>query len=157
MADLKLKGHDIDISNIVVHKINKIGGQKNTALKLAKNELSIGKQEIHFVADTKKSFQDRSKPTYGIFDESNTFNDFHKQLRSYVSDKTNFLDFTCSSMKYYEDQIKKSAPATGAFVVFSNYIYKPNKDRYLLVFSINNKEGYNLNEEEFNDTTDTQS
>ncbi len=147
MTDLKLKGHDIDISNIIVHKINKVGGQKNTALKLAKSELSIGKQEIHFVADTKKSFQDRSKPTYGIFDESNTFNDFHKQLRSYVSDKTNFLDFTCSSMKYYEDQIKRSAPATGAFVVFANYVYKPNKERYLLIFSINNKDGYNLNEE----------
>ncbi|MNV52224.1 Nucleoid-associated protein YejK [compost metagenome] len=50
-------------------------------------------------------------------------------------------------MKYYENQIKKSAPATGAFVVFANYIYKPNRDRYLLIFSINNKEGYNLNEE----------
>ncbi|MNI25305.1 Nucleoid-associated protein YejK [compost metagenome] len=147
MSELKLKGHDIDISNIVVHKINKVGGIKNTALKLAEKELIIGSQEINFVADTKKSFQDRSKPTYGIFDESNTFNDFHNQLKSYVTDKINFLDFTCSSMKYYENQIKKSAPATGAFVVFANYIYKPNRDRYLLIFSINNKEGYNLNEE----------
>ncbi len=51
-------------------------------------------------------------------------------------------------MEYYENQIKKSAPATGAFVVFANYTYKDNNDRYLLIFSINNKQGYNLHEDD---------
>lgn len=32
MTEFKEKGHDIEITNIVVHKINKIGGQKTTAL-----------------------------------------------------------------------------------------------------------------------------
>jgi nucleoid-associated protein len=123
MTEFKEKGHDINVTNIVVHKINKNGGQKATALKLRDDELKIGQQEIYFVADTRKSFQKRSKPTYGIFDTTDSYNDFHVQL-------------------------KKSAPATGAFVVFANYVYKDNNDRYLLIFSINNNNGYNLNEEE---------
>jgi len=148
MREFKEKGHDIDVSNIVVHKLNKIGGQKPTSLKLAKKELVIGKQEIHFVADTRKSFQSRSKPTYGIFDINDSYNDFHMQLQQYVGEKIDFLTFTSKSMEYYENQIKKSAPATGAFVVFANYMYKDNNDRYLLIFSINNNQGYNLNEDE---------
>jgi len=148
MTEFKEKGHDIEVSNIVVHKINKIGGQKATALKLRDKELKIGKQEIYFVADTRKSFQKRSRPTYGIFDVKDAYNDFHVQLKAYVNDEVDFLTFTKKSMEYYENQIQKSAPATGAFVVFANYIYKDNKDRYLLIFSINNNNGYNLNEEE---------
>jgi nucleoid-associated protein len=49
MTNFKEKGHNIDVSNIVVHKINKIGGQKNTSLKLADRELKIAKQEIHCI------------------------------------------------------------------------------------------------------------
>lgn len=111
-------------------------------------ELKIGKQEIYFVADTRKSFQKQSKPTYGIFDVKDAYNDFHVKLMAYINDEVDFLTFTKKSMEYYENQIKKSAPATGAFVVFANYIYKYNKDRYLLIFSINNNNGYNFNEEE---------
>lgn len=148
MIEFKEKGHDIEVSNVVVHKINKIGGQKATALKLRDKELKIGKQEVYFVADIRKSFQKRSRPTYGIFDVKDIYNGFHVQLKSYVSGEIDFLTFTKKSMEYYENQIQKSAPATGAFVVFANYIYKDNKDRYLLIFSINNNNGYNLDEEE---------
>lgn len=150
MTEFKEKGHDIEVTNIVVHKINKIGGQKATALKLRDKELKIDKQEIYFVADTRKSFQKKSRPTYGIFDIKDAYNDFHVQLKAYVDDSIDFLTFTQKSMEYYENQIQKSAPATGAFVVFANYIYKDNNDRYLLIFSINNNNGYNLDEEELN-------
>lgn len=148
MTEFKEKGYDINVTNIVVHKINKIGGQKATALKLRDKELRIGKQEIYFVADTRKSFQRRSKPTYGIFDISDSYNDFHIQLKSYIDEEIDFLTFTRKSMEFYENQIAKSAPATGAFVVFANYVYKDTNDRYLLIFSINNNQGYNLNEDE---------
>jgi nucleoid-associated protein len=146
MAEFKEKGHDLDVSSIVVHKINKIGGQKTTALKLAEKNLKIGKQELHFVADIRKSFQNRSKPTYGVFDVDNTFNHFHLQLKKYITGEVDFLTFSQQSMAFYESEISKSAPATGAFVVFSDYTFTGTKDRYLLIFSINNKQSYNLSE-----------
>jgi len=146
MTEFKEKGHDLSVSSIVVHKVNKIGGQKATSLKLAEKILNIGKQEIHFVADTRKSFQNRSKPTYGIFDTSNQFNHFHAELKKYIAKEVDFLTFSQQSMAFYESEISKSAPATGAFVVFADYIYTDNNDRYLLIFSINNKQAYNLSE-----------
>ena len=107
MTEFKEKGHDIEVTNIVVHKINKIGGQKATALKLRDKELKIGKQEIYFVADTRKSFQKRSRPTYGIFDVKDAYNDFHVQLKAYVNDEVDFLTFTKKSMEYYENLFNK--------------------------------------------------
>ena len=80
MLTLKEKGHNIDISHIVVHKINKASGQKITTLKLAAKELKAEKQELHFVADVRTSFQRKSKPTYGIFEDSTGFNKFHEEL-----------------------------------------------------------------------------
>lgn len=148
MTEFKEKGHNIDVSHIIVHKINKNGGQKNTALKLAPKELNIGKQEIYFVADIRNSFQRKSKPTYGIFEANNNFNAFHKDLKLYAEGQIDFLGFTQNSMQYYENEIKKSAPATGAFVVFADFLFKDNNDRYLLIFSINNNQGYNLNEDQ---------
>lgn len=148
MIEFKEKGHDIEVANIVVHKINKIGGQKVTSLKLRDKELKVGKQEVSFVADVRKSFQKKSRPTYGIFEVAGAFNNFSELLQSYVDKKVDFLEFTKKSMKYYEYEIGKSAPATGAFVVFASFSKKDNKDRYLLIFSINNNSGYNLNEEQ---------
>ncbi len=148
MAEFKEKGHNIDVANIIVHKINKIGGQKNTTLKLATEKLGISKQEVFFVADIRNAFQRKSKPTYGIFENQNQFNGFHQQLNSYVEQQIDFLDFTKRSMEFYEHEIKKSAPATGAFVVFADFVFKDNNDRYLLIFSINNNQGYNLNEDQ---------
>jgi len=148
MTELKEKGHDLNVTNIVVHKINKTAGNKQTALKLRSKDLKIDTQEIHFVADIRKSFQKRSKPTHGIFDTSDTLNNFHVQLKAYVTDEIDFITFTKKSMKSYENEIKKSAPASGAFVVFANYIYTVTKDRYLLIFSINNNQGYNLDEKQ---------
>ena len=69
MAKLKEKGHNINLTNIIVHKINKTSGNKDSVLKLAENELKVNKQEIYFIADIRESFSKRSVPTYGIFED----------------------------------------------------------------------------------------
>lgn len=147
MIEFLKKGHDITVTNIIVHKLNKEGGKKNTALKLADKELIINEQEVFFVADVRKSFQNKSNPTYGIFDDARIANNFRDTVLDYRSGHLDFLAFTHKSMQFYELEIAKSAPATGAFMVFADYVYKNNGDRYVLLFSINNKDGYNLSEE----------
>ncbi len=147
MVEFLKKGHDISVTNIIVHKLNKEGGKKNTALKLANAELLIDEQEVFFVADVRKSFQNKSNPTYGIFDDSRIVNNFRDTILDYRSGNLDFLSFTHKSMQFYELEIAKSAPATGAFMIFADYVYKNNGDRYVLLFSINNKDGYNLSEE----------
>ena len=38
---VKEKGHNIDLTNIIVHRINKAAGNKNSVLNLADKELTI--------------------------------------------------------------------------------------------------------------------
>lgn len=145
---VKEKGHNIDLTNIIVHRINKVAGKKDSVLKLADKELAVNKQERYFIADIRESFRKRSVPTYGIFEDEFDFNVFQQSLRDYKDDTIDFLDFTVKSMGYYERMIKTSAPATGGFIIFADFKITDNNDeRYILVFSINNKQGYNLNEE----------
>lgn len=142
------KGHNINLTNIIVHKINKTAGNKDANLKLAEKELAINKQELHFIADIRESFSKRSVPTYGIFEDEFSFNGFQQSLRDYKDNSIDFFDFTVKSMSYYERMIKSSAPATGGFIVFADFQVTDNNDeRYILVFSTNNKQGYNLNED----------
>ncbi|QCX52480.1 hypothetical protein FGE20_01320 [Elizabethkingia sp. JS20170427COW] len=145
---LKEKGHNIDLTNIIVHRINKVAGNKDSVLKLADKELAVNKQERYFIADIRESFTKRSVPTFGIFEDQFDFNVFQQSLKDYKDGTINFLDFTVKSMGYYERMIKTSAPATGGFLIFADYKITDNNDeRYVLIFSINNKQGYNLNEE----------
>lgn len=145
---IKEKGHNINLTNIIVHKINKTAGNKDANLKLADKELGINRQELHFIADIRESFSKRSVPTYGIFEDEFSFNGFQQSLRDYKDNAIDFFDFTVKSMGYYERMIKSSAPATGGFIVFADFQITDNNDeRYILVFSTNNKQGYNLNED----------
>ncbi|ANI89708.1 hypothetical protein A9P82_10655 [Arachidicoccus ginsenosidimutans] len=148
MPLLKEKGHNIDLSHLVIHKANKVAGEKKVTIKLADEELKINKQEKYFVADIREAFQKKSLPTYGIFENQEVYNIFQQQISKYKDKETNFLNFTKESMKYYERILKDTTQATGAFVVFADFIFSDNNDRYILIFSINNKQGYNLNEDQ---------
>ena len=149
MPKLKEKGHNINLTNIVIHRINKTAGSKESTLKLAKAELTVNKPEIRFVADIRDSFHKKSLPTHGIFEEDEfEYNIFQKSIREYKDGKLDFMTFTTSSMNYYKRTIDSSAPATGGFMIFADFKVSDNKDeRYILILSINNKQGYNLSEE----------
>lgn len=147
MASLKEKGHNINLTNIVVHKINKNAGDKKSSLKIAENAIQIGKPEIKFIADVRESFNKRSVPTHGVFADAIAFNGFQQAINNYREKKIDFMRFTISSMEYYKRVIETSAPASGGFIIFADFQVTDNNDeRYILVLSINNKQGYNLSE-----------
>jgi len=149
MAKLKEKGHNINLRNIIIHKINKSAGVKASSLKLADEELEIDKSYIRFIADVRSSFQKGRTPTYGIFDDEIEHNRFKKAFIKYAGNDIDFMKFSTLSMDYYKYIIETSAPATGGFMIFADFQVTDNNDeRYLLIMSINNKQGYNLSEVE---------
>lgn len=148
MNNLKEKGHNINLTNIVIHRINKVAGNKDSTLKLAPHELKIGRQEVHFIADIRESFNKKSIPTHGIFEDAFDFNIFQKSIRDYKDGIVDFMNFTVEAMKFYKRTIDASAPATGGFIIFADFkITDNNNERYILILSINNKQGYNLSED----------
>lgn len=148
MTKYKEKGHNVNLTNIVIHRINKIAGNKESTLKLADKELAIKKPETLFIADVRESFSKRSVPTYGIFEDAFDYNHFQKSIKDYKDKKLDFMGFTVASMNYYKRIIEASAPATGGFMIFADFkITDKNDERFILILSINNEQGYNLSEE----------
>jgi nucleoid-associated protein YejK len=147
MGKIKEKGHNVNLTNIVIHKINKTAGDKKSTLKLAKNEIKVGKPEIKFIADVRESFNKKSVPTHGVFEDSIAYNGFQKAIKDYKDKKIDFMQFSNDSMEYYKRVIESSAPASGGFMIFADFkITDNNNERYILVLSIDNKKGYNLND-----------
>lgn len=146
MLKLKEKGHNVNLSHIVIHKINKTAGDKKSVLKLANKEIVVTKSEIKFIADVRKSFNKKSVPTHGVFENAFDYNGFQKAIKAYKDKNIDFMQFSIDSMEYYKRVIETSAPATGGFLIFADFIITDNNDRYILVLSIDNKQGYNLNE-----------
>lgn len=147
MANLKEKGHNINLTNVIIHKINKTSGDKKSTLKLATKEIVIGKPEVKFIADVRESFNKRSVPTHGVFEDNISYNGFQKAITEYKKGEIDFIQFSTDSMKYYKRVIETSAPATGGFLIFADFKITDNNDeRYILIFSIDNKQGYSLSE-----------
>ena len=139
-------GYNVDIKGFVIHKINKIAGERKSTLKLAKSLITPTDKEKRFIAMTSEAYYKKSAPTYGIFDDLES-NKFQKSLLSYNARQDNFLTFSCNCMEYYKSIIKDVAPATGGFLVFTNYLDNQKGYEFLLILAINNKDGYVFNEE----------
>ena len=141
MPDIKQKGHDIDIKNIVIHRIDKQPTKEVTKVKIANKTLEISKKEVFFIADIIKSFSGPGK-TYGIFEEQSESTIFENLLNGCIDDDLSFLETTQELMRHYERILNSTKPASGGFLVFSDFINKTSKSEYFLVLAINNKQGY---------------
>lgn len=146
MADIKEKGHDLKINNIIIHRIDKEPAKDVTKVKVADKTLMVSKKEIFFIADIKKSFSGPGK-TYGIFEEQNESTVFENLLNGHIQNDLTFLEMTQELMKHYERILNSTKPATGGFLVFSNYLNTLSNTEYFLVLAINNKQGYFFTED----------
>ena len=139
MPEIKQKGHDLDVNNIIIHQVTKEAHKDKIVLKTADKILEISKREIFFISDIKRSFANSGK-TYGVFEEQSAFTTFQNLLLKYREKNINFLDFTLGLMDFYKSVLP--IQATGSFLVFSEYANLANHDDYLLVLAINNKDSY---------------
>ncbi|MDR2912516.1 MAG: nucleoid-associated protein [Alistipes sp.] len=144
MVELKKRGHNIDLKNIVIHRITKTKGLNTGNIKCNQAVLPITDVEKQFIARITDSFQKNSSPTYGTFNGEN--DDFNKQLCDFKDKKCEFLKFTRNAMFLYRKVINASAGATGAFMVFAHYKNTTNNNFYFLILAIDNKPGYSLND-----------
>lgn len=146
MPEIKQKGYDMEVKNIIIHQINKEASKDVTSVKIADRTLDISNKEIFFLADVKKSFSGPGK-TYGIFEEQNASTVFENLLEGYINGVLGFLDLTHELMKHYERILNNTKAASGGFLVFADYFNKTVEKDYLLVLAINNKQSYLFNED----------
>lgn len=140
-------GYNINLIGFVIHKINKVAGERIATLRFAKDVIEPTDKEKRFIAVVSTAYYKKAAPTFGIFDDLES-NKFQKGLLTYKQKQQDFYKFSCNCMEYYKESIKDVAPATGGFLVFAHYFDTEKKSEFLLVLAINNKDGYVFNEDE---------
>ncbi len=148
MGQLKKKGHDVQIKNMIIHQITKEMRKDKAVLKCAEKVIDTSKSEKEkfFIADVKKSFS-RPGLTYGIFEEQNSSTIFENFLDRFIDGEITFYDFTLNLMDHYKWILENEINATGSYLVFAEYFNSTTSSDYLLVLAINNKESYLFNED----------
>lgn len=133
---------NIVVKNIVIHQVNKKPGNRSVSLKTANSVIKVGSAEKRFIVDLHIAYFKKSNPIYGMF--GGDYPDFKDNLDNYLKKEQDFLEFSKQGLKIYKNEIQKSAPASGGFLVFAEYEYLDNNTHYLLVLTTNNKEGYSI-------------
>lgn len=141
MAELKKKGHDINIKGLVIHQVIKEAHTIGCNLKMAKQLISPKEKEKLFVANIKEAYYKKSNPTYGIFGEEDK--SFQNLLSEYfVQKEIDFFTLSIKSTELYKKKIKDISPATGGHLVFIHFTTITDKQEFMLVMTINNKNGF---------------
>lgn len=146
MAVLKKKGYDINIKGIVIHQVIKEAHTTNCNIKFAKQVIPPTDREKIFVANIRDAYYKKSNPTYGVFGDNDR--SFQTLLSSYYQDKKlDFFNYSIKATEHYKKVIKKISPATGGHLVFVHFSNTTNKNDYMLVLTINNKESFVIDDE----------
>jgi nucleoid-associated protein len=141
--EIKRIGSNIDLKGLVIHQVIKEPGLRNAILKKALEPLKIKDKEQLFIGRINKAYYKKSSPIYGIFGNEDLT--FQKRLKVYL-DRNDFYSFTIDALNHYKKVLETSAPATGGFVIFAHFFNTDNNNDYLLVLTINNKDGYVVSE-----------
>ena len=143
VKEIKKIGHNIDLKNIVIHQVIKEQGSRITNLKVASKLLTIGEKEQMFVGQINKIYHKKSSPIYGVFgSEDETFKNL---IKKYLKNN-DFHSFSINAIKHYEKVLKREIASTGGFLIFAHFINTDNNKENLLVLTLNNKNGYVIND-----------
>lgn len=143
MSEIKRIDSNINLKAIVIHQVLKEAGVRHTTLKSAPQLLKIEDKERLFVGRIYKVYYKKSSPIYGIFGNEDPI--FKNLLKSYNSED-NFYSFSLKALNHYKKVVEASIPATGGFVIFAHFQNTESKNDYMLVLTINNKDGYVVSE-----------
>jgi nucleoid-associated protein YejK len=141
--EIKRIGSNIDLKGIVIHQVQKEAGTRNAVLKKASSTLNIADKEKVFIGNLNKAYYKKSNPIYGIFGNDDLT--FQNLLKSYLV-KKDFFAFSIDALNHYKKILELVPPATGGFVIFAHFFNTDVNNDYLLVLTINNKDGYVVSE-----------
>lgn len=130
------------LKNIIVHKIDK-ESQGVAQLELRNSLLTIGEKESEFIENLKEVYYKKSNPIYGVFNSNSTAYPFQTLLSNFISDNSQFYDFTVEAMNLLYEIMNPIPQATGGYVVFANY--EVSNEEFVITVMLNNKKQYGVN------------
>lgn len=140
---LKRIGSNIDLKGIIIHQVLKNPGVSHTVIKQAPATLKIEEKEKLFIGRINKAYYQKSSPVYGIFGNDDPI--FKNSLKEYRV-KKDFYTFSSDALYHYKVVLERTVAATGGFVIFAHFLNTDNNNEYMLILTINNKDGYVVSE-----------
>lgn len=141
--ELKKIGHNIELNGIVIHQVFKDANVRNVSFKQAKSVINIDEKEKVFIGKLNRAYYKKSNPVYGIF--AGVEPKFKEYLDEYLSG-VDFFEFSIKATLYYKSILEKTINATGGYLIFSDFVNTDTGHRYMLILTINNKDGYVVSE-----------
>jgi nucleoid-associated protein YejK len=141
--EIKKIGHNIDLKGLVIHQAIKEAGVRKVKLKEAKKAIEVTDKEKVFIGKVIKSYYQKSSPIYGIFGNDNPT--FKNHLANYLT-KKDFHNYSKDALLHYKSQLEGSTASSGGFVIFADFTNTENSNDYMLVLTINNKDGFVVSE-----------
>lgn len=129
------------LKNIIVHKIDK-ESQGIAQLELRDSLLIIGDRESEFIENLKEVYYKKSNPIYGVFNSNSTAYPFQTLLGNFISDNSQFYNFTVEAMNLLYEIMNPIPQATGGYVVFANY--EVSNEEFVITVMLNNKKQYGV-------------
>lgn len=142
--DLKKIGECIELKGIVIHQVSKVARETSCFVKKATEVINVTDKERTFIGRVNKVYYRKSSPTYGVFGDEEP--EFKNELTKYLNHEINFFDFSVNAVQQYKKVISGIAPATGGLMIFAHFINTDKNYEYMLVLTINNKDGYVIDE-----------
>lgn len=142
--DYKEIGHNVDLKGLIIHQISKTSGDRNTGLNESPNTIPVTANERKYIGIVHNAYHKKSSPNYGVF--GGDYPGFRNTLKRYIDNEIDFLAFSQEAAKLYKNEISKSAPASGGFVVFAHYHNTERSTNNLLVLTTNNKDSFAIDE-----------
>lgn len=142
---MRKHGSNLDVQGMVIHQLKKSAGTRNVSFKKAKGVLPVKEKEKIFLGKLNESYRKKSNPTYGIFGDNNP--SFKNLLESYL-ETNDFYDFSITAASQYKGILENTISATGGFLIFIDFLNNDNSHRYMLILTINNKDGYVVSEDD---------
>lgn len=143
--EFKKIGSNLDVKGIVIHQLHKIAGDRNVGFKKANKMLTVGDKEQVFIGKLNEAYHKKSNPTYGIFAGSDPA--FKNTLENYFTEN-DFYDFSVNAATKYKSTLENTISATGGFLIFTDFTNTDTKNRYMLILTINNKDGFVVSEKD---------
>lgn len=142
---LRKIGSNLNVKGMVIHQLNKSAGNRSVIFKKARRVLNIQQKEKLFLGQLNESYRKKSNPTYGIFGDTNP--NFKNLVSEYLNtDK--FYNFSVDAAKEYKRKLENTISATGGFLIFTDFINTDNSNRYLLILTTKNKDGFVVSEDD---------
>lgn len=140
----------MELAKIIVHRVEKDQHQDTVISNLRDDELPDDELSRRFVNGLRDTYRRRTAVHYSTFQEFESEAQeatlvFKSQLKSYIDEKSSFIDFSKEATVALKTKLEATPSATGGYVVYAEYTH--DYKQYLFCAAVEETQGVGITED----------